>query len=97
MSGSLQIELLEKKHSLKLLYHLRNGPMVKGELCAKVAVGTASAQDRIEDLVSQGLVTEEQESVKPFKKILNLTPKGRKVVDAIVQIESILSETIEAE
>ena len=95
MGEHLNIDFLEKKHSMKLLYYLNNGPMIKGELCSKVAVGTASAQDRIDDLIRFGLVTEETEKCKPFKKTIALTDKGKKIAAHIVSIEMILGENDE--
>ena len=54
--------------------------------------GTASVRSRVDSLISYGIVTETQEHVRPFKKMLSLTPKGRRVAALISQICDVLEE-----
>lgn len=88
MSQLEKLEILEQKHALKVLIILREKEMFKGELASKITIGTASIQARVQDLVELGLIQEEPQSVKPFKKILSLTPKGREVADLVALIDS---------
>lgn len=88
MSHLQRLEILEQKHALKVLVLLREKDMFKGELASKIIIGTASIQARVQDLVELGLISEEPQPVKPFKKILSLTEKGREIADLVAQIES---------
>ncbi|MCL1984603.1 MAG: hypothetical protein FWG58_04305 [Methanomassiliicoccaceae archaeon] len=64
--------------------------MVKGELAACVAKGTVAVQSRIESLVSEGLITETQETKRPFRKYIKLTEKGEKISNHIAEIEAVM-------
>lgn len=88
MSQLEKLEILEQKHALKVLIILREKEMFKGELASKITIGTASIQARVQDLVELGLIQEEPQPVKPFKKILSLTPKGREIADLVALIDS---------
>ena len=90
MMGEYRIEVLEKKHAMKLLLILMDGDLMKGELASHVTVGTASVQARVADLVEAGLLTETSENVKPFRKMIGLTDKGREVAESIRHVEDLL-------
>lgn len=91
MSEHDVLEILEQKHSLKVLVILDDhGPMYKGELASKITVGTATVQARVQDLIDRGLVLEEPQPVKPFKKIISLTENGKTVATHLKAIESLL-------
>jgi len=91
MDREFNVSVLEETHALKILLILSTrGKMVKGELAASVAKGTVAVQSRIESLVSEGLVTETQEKMKPFRKYIELTEKGKKISDFLADIEKIM-------
>ncbi|KQM12274.1 hypothetical protein AOA80_03575 [Methanomassiliicoccales archaeon RumEn M1] len=66
--------------------------MIKGVLASYVAKGTVSVQSRVDELVKLGLITEEREDTRPFRKFVQLTPKGRQVAEKLAEIEGILQE-----
>lgn len=88
MNDLSKIEVLEQKHAMKVLLLLKGRRMFKGELASKITIGTASIQARVQDLIDLGLVLEEPQTVKPFKKILSLTEKGNEIAELIELIES---------
>ena len=81
---------LEQKHSLKILINLLEEPLPKCQLASRITIGTGSVQSRIEDMVKAGLLTEDIQTVKPFKKIISLTPTGKKVALKLLEIKTIL-------
>jgi len=90
MSDHAKLEILEQKHALKVLVLLSGKEMFKGELASKITIGTASIQARVQDLINLGLIREEHQSVKPFKKYLSLTEKGEEIAKLVREIESLL-------
>jgi len=91
MNKELKVSALEETHALKILLILgTRGKMVKGELAACVAKGTVAVQSRIESLVSEGLITETQETKRPFRKYIKLTEKGEKISNHIAEIEAVM-------
>ena len=92
MTNYEKVEVLEQKHSLKILLILSDGPLYKGELASKITIGTASVQARVEDLKSIGLVNEESLNVKPFKKIVSLTPEGEQIASYVKAINDHLNK-----
>ncbi len=66
--------------------------MIKGVLASYVAKGTVSVQSRVDELVKLGLITEEREDTRPFRKIVQLTDKGRQVAEKLAEIEGILQK-----
>lgn len=91
--GNLKAGSLEATHAIKILIILlREGKMIKGVLASYVAKGTVSVQSRVEELIQLGLVIEEREQQRPFRKFVELTPKGRAVAEKLAEIEEILGE-----
>lgn len=90
MTSPSSLEILEQKHAMKILVHLLDGDMYKGELTSKITVGSSSILSRVEDLVDNGLITEEVQKTRPFRKTLSLTEKGRSVAELIREIEGLL-------
>lgn len=87
------VEVLEETHALKiLLVLLREGRMIKGVLNQKITRSTVSVQRRIDALVRAGLLSEEQEEQHPFRKYIELTPRGRAVAEHLQAIEEILQK-----
>ncbi len=87
-----ELDILERKHSLKVLMVLRScGPVNKSELTESITSGAGSVQVRIDDLKSSGLVEVREETVRPFRKMVSLTEKGRAVADLVAEIYGELS------
>lgn len=90
---NLKSSVFENTHAIKIILILRNeGPMVN-ELASKIAKGTSTVQARIADLIEMGLLTEKREPVKPFKKIVELTPKGRAASNLLFALEDLLIDS----
>lgn len=91
--GNLKAGSLEATHAIKILIILYfEGKMIKGVLASYVAKGTVSVQSRVDELVKLGLITEEREDTRPFRKFVELTPKGRAVAEHLAAIEGILRD-----
>ena len=81
------MEVLEKKHALKVLLVLRERQALnKTELLEAIASGAGSVQTRIDDLESADLVRVEEETVRPFRKMVSLTEKGKDIADLVADI-----------
>jgi DNA-binding HxlR family transcriptional regulator len=86
------LSIIESAHAAKVLVLcLREGDMPKGMIYQKIPKNKTVLQSRIKELVDAGLLNEE-EKFDPFRKIISLTPKGRKVAEHLAAIEGILRE-----
>jgi DNA-binding HxlR family transcriptional regulator len=94
VSEDCKSQVLEGRLAVKILLVLleETEPIMKGNLLPKVTKGTGTAMARIKELQDAGLVTEEQESQRPFRKIVQLTDKGRQVAEKLAEIEEIMGE-----
>ena len=85
-------QVLEDRHAVSILLTLLDArePYIKGVLTSVLSTGSRTVPDRIKDLEDAGLITEEQEQQRPFRKFIDLTPKGRQVAEHLAAIEGIL-------
>ena len=92
VSEDCKSQVLEGRLAVKILLVLREEkePIIKGNLLPKVTKGTGTAMSRIKELHEAGLIIEEQEQQRPFRKFIDLTPKGRQVAEHLAAIEGIL-------
>lgn len=92
VSEDCKSQVLEGRLAVKILLVLKDEkePIIKGNLLPKVTKGTGTAMARIKELQEAGLIIEEQESQRPFRKFVELTPKGRQVAEKLAEIEGIL-------
>ena len=92
MNKEFKVSALEETHALKILLILNfEGKMVKGDLAACVAKGTVAVQSRVESLLAEGLITETLEKTKPFRKYIELTERGRKISNHLIEIENLMN------
>jgi DNA-binding HxlR family transcriptional regulator len=94
VSEDCKSQVLEGRLAVKILLVLKDEkePIIKGNLLPKVTKGTGTAMARIKELQEAGLIIEEQEQQRPFRKFVQLTPKGRAVAEHLAAIEGILRE-----
>ena len=94
VSEDCKSQILEGRLAVRILLVLleQREPIMKGNLLPKVTRGTGTAMSRIKELQDAGLLTEEQEQQRPFRKFIELTPKGRAVAEHLAAIEGILGE-----
>lgn len=87
------LSFLERAHATRLLrVCLREGPMPKSILY-QIMQGTPNVmQARIRELVDAGMLSEVMEDHTPYRKIISLTPKGRRVAEKLAEIDNILAE-----
>ena len=87
-----ELDVLERRHAMKVLLVLRErGVMNKTELVESLTSGAGSVQTRVDDLLAAGLVEVEEENVRPFRKMISLTDKGREVADLISSVRGLMS------
>lgn len=70
---------LDEKYTLTILYVLRNGPIQKTDLTNIVASSSDTVKKRVDHLVEEGLVQEVRENQRPFRKMVRLTEKGKRI------------------
>ena len=87
-------QILEDRHAVSILITLLEAkePYIKGVLTSVLSTGSRTVPDRIKGLQDAGLVIEEQEQQRPFRKFVELTPKGRAVAEHLAAIEGILRD-----
>ena len=88
------LSIIEEAHAAKVLVTcLRQGDIAKSVLYGILQKNNQVIQARIEKLVSARLLTETEQKVDgAWKKMISLTPKGRRVADHLQAIEEILAE-----
>lgn len=87
-----EAQILENRFSVSVLLALleANEPMIKGVLTAQLSTGSRAVSDRVKELQEGGLVLERTEAERPFRKFVELTPRGRDVAEHLAAIEEIL-------
>jgi DNA-binding HxlR family transcriptional regulator len=85
-------QILENRFSISVLLVLLDAgrPVIKGVLTSILSTGSRAVPDRIAELQDAGLVKEVSESEKPFRKFVELTPRGREIAEKLAEIEGIL-------
>ena len=93
-SAVYKAQLMEERLSIAVLLTLaeEKEPIVKGVLASKIARSAGTVIDRVNELLEAGLVTESKEETRPFRKFVELTPRGRTVAEHLAAIEEILEE-----
>ena len=94
VSTMYKAQLFEERLSIAVILTLlkQNESIVKGILASKIAKSAGTVIDRIDELQTMGLVIETKEDKRPFRKFVELTPKGREVAERLAEIEDLLKE-----
>lgn len=89
---SYKAQILEDRFAIAILLTLYNydEPIIKSVLTSLLSSGSRTIADRIPQLESAGIIIESQEDVRPFRKYISLTPKGKIIAEYLVQIENLL-------
>lgn len=87
------VERIEQAHAVKVLLRvLKDEPIPKSMLYQKIGKNTDVLSKRIEELKAIGLLNEEEVRTDALRKMISLTPKGRRVAEKLSEIEDILAE-----
>ena len=89
MLMSEELKVLEGKHCISTLLALRDGPLTKMELYAKVSKNPRMPE-KISDLEGMGLLTVTKTENRA--ECVALTGKGAEVADMLHQVDSLLME-----
>lgn len=82
---------MEDTYALRILVYLfKNGPTFKSVLYSSVSKTITAPKLRVETLVEMGLLSEVVSKHPPYTKTIDLTPKGRKIAEKLVEIEKML-------
>lgn len=82
----------EKTHAMAILLVLWDGPCCVSELTDMVSNSSGSVNVRLDEMIEMGLVVIDRMNFKPFRKMVSLTPKGRKVANGLRMVESSMKE-----
>ena len=85
------MRILRKSKSVEILLQLLNGPSYVRELVSKVGGSAQTVEMRIQELMKEGLVTEEVWEAWPFRKMLKLTDRGKNVAGLLKVEQSLFS------
>ncbi len=87
-----ELEVLEKKHAMKVMMTVyEKGSTNKTELVESITSGAGSVSTRIDELSDAGLLRIEEETVRPFRKMVSLTDRGVEVAQLVASIHGKLS------
>jgi DNA-binding PadR family transcriptional regulator len=90
---SKPIRKLEKIAALEIITFLReNGSTGKVDLVQRLEAGQTSIYSALSVLKELDLIEEQQPEGFPVRRPVNLTEKGRRVAELLVQVEKILTE-----
>jgi len=88
-----ELDILEKKHAMKVLLTIyEKGRMNKTELVESISSGAGSVSSRVDELEQAGLFKVEEETVRPFRKMVSLTERGKEIARLVASIQETLSE-----
>ena len=94
VNGIYKSQAIEGKYAISvMLMLLDKGSMSKGILSHALSSGSGVVQDRVKELKEVDLLTEKKEDRRPFRIMVELTPRGRAVAEKLREIEEILSGT----
>lgn len=80
--------VLERPYAIAILVTIeKEGPHFRSVLYTKVSKSTNAPKNRVDELIEAGLLTEELSKFPPLSKTIDLTAKGRKVAEKLVEIE----------
>jgi predicted transcriptional regulator len=87
-------EILEERLVIGVLLtlHGEGKPMQKGILVSKLAKAATTVNYRVAELLEAGMNTEVQEDARPFRKFIELTPRGKKIAKHLAAIEEIFEK-----
>ncbi len=87
-------QILEERLAISVLLALysEGKPVQKGILVSMLAKAAATVNYRVTELLEAGLVTETKEDKRPFRKFVELTPRGRHVAEHLAAIEELLQK-----
>ncbi|MEM2672271.1 MAG: winged helix-turn-helix transcriptional regulator, partial [Candidatus Hadarchaeales archaeon] len=77
---------MRRSKAPEILLSLLKGPKHVRELQAEVKGSALTIEMRLKELIREGLVREREMKEWPFRRILELTPEGRRVA-AILKLE----------
>jgi len=76
------IAALEKTYALRILaLILEEGPISRTNLYHRMSSSPRTPQDRVKELIELGLLQEVPRPSDPRMRILDLTPKGKRIAD----------------
>ena len=77
------MRILRGSKAIEILFALSKGPKHVRELQSEVGGSASTVQDRIQELLKEGLIHERKLDSWPFRKDLLLTEKGKEIVKII--------------
>jgi predicted transcriptional regulator len=90
---SSALERLEDYYAMRIILYLhRNGQSVRTVVYARAANSPNTARVKIDRMIANGLISEIEEEIPPKRKWIELTDKGKKVAEHLLEIEEILTE-----
>jgi DNA-binding HxlR family transcriptional regulator len=78
---------LRRSRAPEILLSLLEGPKHVRELQAEVKGSALTVEMRLKELIREGLVREQESKEWPFRRVLELTPEGRRMA-AILKLEA---------
>jgi uncharacterized protein YwgA/DNA-binding HxlR family transcriptional regulator len=87
------MQAIRKSKAPEILLALSKGPKHVRELLAEVKGSALTLEDRIQELLEEGLIKEEKMEKWPYRKVLKLTESGEEVAKLLKLEESFIGAT----
>lgn len=85
------MQVIRKSKAPEILLALSEGPKHVRELLAEVKGSALTLEDRIQELLKEGLIKEEKMERWPYRKVLKLTEEGEEIAKLLKLEESFIS------
>lgn len=87
------MEILEDYHSMKVLLLLyEKGKSMRSIVYASIPSSSNTLKLRLDNLLQNGLIQEKEEQFPPKRKWVELTEKGKRVAEHLLEIEKVLTD-----
>lgn len=83
------MKVLRKTKTAEILLQLYEGPKYIRELISEVGGSAQTVETRVQELLKEGLIVEEEWEVWPYRKMLKLTERGKDVAKILKVEESL--------
>lgn len=84
-------DVVRRSKGLEILFALSEGPKFVSDLQRSVGGSSTTVEERITELIHEGVIVEEKMGTAPFRRTLTLTEKGREVTDNLRRTNNLLS------
>jgi DNA-binding HxlR family transcriptional regulator len=87
-------DLMRRSKGPEILFALVDGPRYMTDLQRAVGGSATTVEERVSELLGEGLIEEEKMSTVPFRRTFNLTGRGAEVADSLRRMYGMLNREL---